>query len=149
MNFSIRLGRPDDADQLIGFDHVARSDDQRAGLIRGKLDEGACWVAESGARLFGYAVQGTFFDYDFLDLVYVDETSREQGVGSALIDAVERARRTPKVFTSTNESNTTMQAMLARLGYKPSGTVYNLDPGDPELLFVKEFAPAISPDSAP
>jgi hypothetical protein len=32
-----------------------------------------------------------------------------------------------------------MRAMLARLSYEPSGIIHNLDPGDPELVFVKNF----------
>lgn len=97
-------------------------------------------VAESDAGLFGYACRGTFFDHDFLELIYVDAAHRQQGVGRALVGAVERARRTYKLFTSTNKSNAAMRAMLARLSYEPSGVIRNLDPGDPELVFVKTFA---------
>jgi len=42
-----------------------------------------------------------------------------------------------RVFTSTNESNAPMRALLGQCGYKPSGSIDNLDPGDPELVFVK------------
>ncbi|MHC8315013.1 hypothetical protein [Pseudomonas sp. LB3P31] len=42
-----------------------------------------------------------------------------------------------KIFTSTNVSNMPMRQLLEQLGYQPSGTVENLDPGDPELIFVK------------
>jgi GNAT superfamily N-acetyltransferase len=140
MDFALRIGRPEDADRLIAFDYIARTDRRRADLIRRKLQDGACWVAESDAGLFGYACRGTFFDYDFLELIYVDAAHRQQGVGRALVAAVERARRTHKLFTSTNESNAAMRAMLARLSYEPSGVIRNLDPGDPELVFVKTFA---------
>jgi GNAT superfamily N-acetyltransferase len=137
--FALRLGRPEDADGLIAFDPVARLDPRRADLIRRRLKNGGCSVAEGDARLFGHVCRGTFFEYDFLKLIYVDEAHRQQGVSGALVGAVERARRTQKLFMSTNESNTAMRAMLARLSYEPSGVIRNLDPGDPELVFVKKF----------
>ena len=91
-------------------------------------------LLESGARLFGYAVQGTFSRLRLLDLVYVDETSREHRRRGAALSSRGRARpKNAKGFsTSTNELN--IREACLRLGYKPSGTVYNLDPGDPELL---------------
>ena len=30
-----------------------------------------------------------------------------------------------------------MRALLERCGYRPSGKIDNLDPGDPELVYVK------------
>jgi hypothetical protein len=30
-----------------------------------------------------------------------------------------------------------MRALLDRLNYRPSGTILNLDPDDPDLVFVK------------
>jgi hypothetical protein len=41
------------------------------------------------------------------------------------------------LFVSTNESNVPMQALLINLGFRPSGRVENIDPGDPELFFHK------------
>ncbi len=43
---------------------------------------------------------------------------------------------TPKLFTSTNQSNQPMQQLLDALGYLPSGVIHNLDPGDPELVYM-------------
>jgi hypothetical protein len=45
--------------------------------------------------------------------------------------------RTEKLFTSTNLSNLPMQSLLAKRGYKLSGVIDNLDPGDPELVYFK------------
>lgn len=42
-----------------------------------------------------------------------------------------------KIFTSTNASNRPMRQLLIQLGYQHSGTIENLDPGDPELIFVR------------
>jgi hypothetical protein len=32
-----------------------------------------------------------------------------------------------------------MQSLLAKLGYVPSGIIYNLDEGDPELVYFKQL----------
>ena len=42
-----------------------------------------------------------------------------------------------KLFTSTNASNTPMQALCERLGFVRSGYVANLDEGDPEIIYFK------------
>ncbi|MEO0538637.1 MAG: GNAT family N-acetyltransferase, partial [Cyanobacteria bacterium P01_A01_bin.123] len=42
-------------------------------------------------------------------------------------------------FTSTNESNLLMQALMAKLRYIPSGIINNLDEGDPELVYFKRL----------
>lgn len=49
--------------------------------------------------------------------------------------------RTPKLFTSTNLSNVRMQALLNKLGYTLTGTVHNLDEGDPEIFYFKRVRP--------
>ena len=69
--------------------------------------------------------------------VVVRPERRRRGVASALIRAVEAASPTPKLFTSTNRSNTAMQAVCASLGFVPSGVIDNLDDGDPELVYFK------------
>ena len=42
-----------------------------------------------------------------------------------------------RVFVSTNESNQPMRTLLVGRGYKVSGIIEDLDPGDPELFFVR------------
>jgi GNAT superfamily N-acetyltransferase len=79
----------------------------------------------------------TFFDQGFVPMVYVAESWRRHGVGAALLEALARRCTTPKLFTSTNASNGPMQALLANAGFVPSGIVHNLDPGDPELIYVR------------
>lgn len=75
-----------------------------------------------------------------MGLLYVEQRARRHGVGRALIEQAERQCTTAKLFTSTNESNAAMRGLLARLGYRWSGVIYNLDKDDPEFIFVKLFA---------
>jgi hypothetical protein len=44
---------------------------------------------------------------------------------------------TPKLFSSTNQSYKPMQALFAKAGFNRSGTIYNLDPNDPEIVYYK------------
>ena len=60
---------------------------------------------------------------------------RHRGIGGALLDhAVARYAR-PTLWTSTNQSNAPMQALLLARGFQPSGQIEGLDEGDPELFF--------------
>jgi GNAT superfamily N-acetyltransferase len=96
------------------------------------------WVAESATRLVGYGVMSaSFFGRSFVELIFVAADARRMGVGSALLGAIERAVSADRLFTSTNESNAAMRALLAKRGYVPSGRIEHLDEGDPELVFVK------------
>ena len=53
---------------------------------------------------------------------------------------VERSCLPDKLFTSTNQSNTQMQALCETLGYVKSGWVDNLDEGDPEIIYFKRMS---------
>ena len=94
-------------------------------LLRARLEGKDTWVAEQSSKCVGYAWRSQFFAQDFLESLYVLENYRRIGVASALIDAFEQARRTPKLFVSTNRSNNPMRILLTRRGYAASGAIYN------------------------
>lgn len=115
----------------------------RVATIRRGVDGGACWLADDNSgKPLGYALlnKRAFFGFDFVELLYAEPSARRCGVGRALIEHLESECITAKLFTSTNESNTAMRELLARLGYRRSGVIYNLDKNDPELIFVKLLA---------
>lgn len=102
------------------------------------LDSGLSWTAEAGSDPVGFAiVTRRFFNYPFVDLVHVSGARRREGVGTALMTHCEQAHDADRIFTSTNESNTAMRALLAGIGWRPCGRVDALDEGDPELFFVR------------
>ena len=110
----------------------------RRELIDAAIASRHCWVADRAGTVAGYGVLTTnFFGRDFVELVYVAEAQRRNGIGNAIFDAIEQAQRADRLFTSTSESNAAMRALLEKRGYQPSGTILNLDPGDTELVFVK------------
>jgi RimJ/RimL family protein N-acetyltransferase len=46
--------------------------------------------------------------------------------------------KTPKLFTSTNQSNKPMQKLLGKTGFTFCGQIDALDEGDPEMFYVKQ-----------
>lgn len=80
-----------------------------------------------------------FYEHGLIEMLMVAKDKRRQGLGSDLMRHMESGCRTDKLFTSTNESNAAMRALLSKLGYSPSGVIHNLDPGDPELVFFKQL----------
>jgi GNAT superfamily N-acetyltransferase len=139
-NAGTRQALPSDAEAIAGFDHIAATSPARREFIRRSVEAGHCLVAVGDGRVVGYAVlEYTFYDNGWMSMLYVAEPSRRRGFGAALVARVERECRTPKLFTSTNESNTRMRALLTKLGFRPSGVIENLDEGDPELVFFKRL----------
>ena len=49
---------------------------------------------------------------------------------------LETAIEGDRMFVSANESNDIMRQLLVKRGYRVSGMVEDLDPGDPEIFFV-------------
>ncbi len=108
-----------------------------------KLAAGNALVAEIDSVPAGFAIHHRhFFQRDFLALLVVEPWCRRRGVASALMAAVEARCAGPELFTSTNASNATMRTALARWGFRPTGRIDNIDPGDPELVFLKTVARA-------
>lgn len=135
----VRLSATRDRRAIAACDARVAGDLRRRELIDAAIAARHCWVVEQDGAVAGYAILTTnFFGRDFVELLFVAPEARRKGIGDALLSAIERARSAAdKLFTSTNESNAAMRALLERRGYRPSGTILNLDPDDPELVFVK------------
>ncbi|HEY8418456.1 MAG TPA: GNAT family N-acetyltransferase [Limnochordales bacterium] len=136
----IREATPADAAALTAFDAVAQRDSRRVDYIHRAIQAGQCYVAQRGGAPVGYTVLTySFYGNGMVEMLYVAEAHRRSGVGRALLEHLESLCRTPKLFTSTNLSNKPMQLLLAKSGYTLSGYIENLDPGDPELVYVKHL----------
>ncbi|HEY5095773.1 MAG TPA: GNAT family N-acetyltransferase [Candidatus Eremiobacteraceae bacterium] len=106
----------------------------------GVVSAGEALVATLEDKFAGFAIHHrNFFERDFLSLLVVEPMCRRRGVASALLAAVEARCDNRELFTSTNRSNAVMLAALARWGFISSGRIDNIDPGDPELVFLKRF----------
>lgn len=138
---TIRPADPADVAAIEAVDPVASHDDDRRRLIAERVAAGQTFVAvvdeaPDGAAIVGYLVMDHgFFERGFVAMLCVHPERRRRGIGQALMRHAEVACRTPRIFTSTNRSNLPMQRLLEGLGYRRSGMVDDLDPGDPELFF--------------
>ena len=111
------IGPPEDIQALIG---------EQASLV----------VVERGQIVGFLALRPRhFYQRDFIDLMFVAPRWRRQGTGRALLRAALHRASTPRVFTSTNESNAPMRALLLGEGWTPAGVLTGLDDGDPEHVF--------------
>lgn len=139
MNAKIRTGTPDDASALKSLDTVVPIDPARADFIDQWLREDTVIVAELDGRLVGHGVfnQG-FFHLGQVEMLMFHPDYRGKRIGEQLLNALEQAYDTDKLFVTTNLSNQRMQRLLHRKGYAACGHIDELDPGDPELVFVKK-----------
>lgn len=130
-----------DLTALIALDTVAAQEPQRCEAIRHWIEQKICFVLRREGKIAGYGVlHYHFFGCGFIELLMVDPALRGQGIGSALLAALQQQCRTEKLFTSVNTSNTGMQALLLRQGFVLSGQVDNLDDGDPELFYFRRLS---------
>jgi GNAT superfamily N-acetyltransferase len=138
MNVRVRRGKPQDAAPLKALDTVVPVDSQRAAAIDAWLASDLVFVADVDGETVGYAVfNHAFFHRGNVDMLMLAADWRGRRIGDPLLEAVERACDTPKLFCTTNVSNQRMQRLLARRGYLACGFIDELDPGDPELVYVK------------
>src|ERR1700734_2598369 len=111
--FQIRHAATRDRRVFGEFDARVAGDLQRRELVDAAIAARRCWVAERDGRIQGYGVlTHNFFHRDFIELVYVTDAARRRGAASAILSAIERAVHADCVFTSTNESNAAMRALL-------------------------------------
>jgi GNAT superfamily N-acetyltransferase len=108
------------------------------GAIGGHRVPVGALVALADGKPIGVAEFHThFYGHLFIDLLFVDERHRRRGAASALIAACAAAAPTNKLFTSTNASNLPAQKLFLRAGFQRSGSIDNLDEGDPEIVYCK------------
>lgn len=139
----IRQAIPDDVRALIELDAYATAHTHRRVFIHDAVVRQQCLVAvDIAGRCAGYLVlTHDFFDHGFVALVVVSPAHQRQGVALRLLAAAQAACKTPKLFASTNASNTVAQALFAKAGFVPSGQIDNLDDNDAEQVYVKFIHP--------
>ncbi|UJR18303.1 hypothetical protein I4U23_005206 [Adineta vaga] len=139
---SCRLATGDD------INVICTSIDERAfipAFLERSIASSHCHVALlNGSLIIGYAVLDySFYAQAFIAMLRIHSSYRRRGVGLTLMKYLEQPVlcTTKKLFTSTNLSNLPMQSLLAKLQYKLTGIIHNLDDdGDPELVYYKTVA---------
>ena len=129
-----------DIEAIISVDSMAVLDGNRRQCICEWVSRDSAFVAVVEDAVVGYAVlEYTFFSQGFISMLIIAEEYRRKGVGTALVSHLEEICNTDKLSTSTNNSNEPIQALMQSMSYEPSGVVYNLDDGDPELFYFKRL----------
>jgi GNAT superfamily N-acetyltransferase len=116
---------------------------ERAGpFVRSHLERHHLLVAaDAGAVIGVIAYRTDWFQCTFVSLVAVAENRRKSGVARALFRAVEEMSPSPRLYSSTEETNGVSIRMHTALGFVPSGHIDNLPQGYRELLFYKRLHP--------
>jgi len=111
-------------------------------LVQGALERRELLVAEAGGEVIGtLAYRTDWFGCTLVTLVSVRGDWRRRGVARALYRALEVRISSPRLFSSTPETNAAAIRMHGALGFSPSGYVDNLPQGARELLFYKRLEP--------
>ncbi|MGE8258354.1 MAG: N-acetyltransferase family protein [Stenotrophomonas sp.] len=136
MAVHIRQADMGDLPALVAIDSVAPLDDRRARQIEKWIAGEFCHLIEVDNEVAGYCVlHYQFFDCGFIEMLMVCERFRKRGLGLRMIERLKSICTNPKLFTSTNQSNESMQSLLRKAHFVGSGHIQNLEQGDPELIF--------------
>lgn len=137
----IRRGRPDDIPACANL-AVEVIDPRRGGpLLKAALDRQQLLVASDAGDVVGFLVYlSDWFNCTLVSLVVVKPDRRRKGIARSLYRAVEAESRSPRLFSSTDETNAVSIQMHSALGFAPSGYIDNLPQGYRELLFYKRLA---------
>ena len=126
----------DDLDFLAGEDHHVGRD-----VIREKIARREIIVAHMEDRRVGFLRHGYFWDeIPFMNLLWVQEESRNKGCGTQLISFWEKEMRKlgHDLVMTSSLSNERAQHLYRRLGYADVGAL--LMPDEPlEILFLKRL----------
>ena len=131
----IRQAVPEDFPAIASFDHVGKEDESRLICIEQAITNAECWSVVVAGSVVGYMIiNNAFYSRPFLSLLYIAQEHRNRGLGREAIKwAINKIGE--GFFVSTNLSNARMLHMLRTSGFQDSGIIYNLDPGDPEVIF--------------
>jgi GNAT superfamily N-acetyltransferase len=109
------------------------------------LNNGRSLVADVNGAPIAYAIiSEDFFGRPLVERLVVAEPYRRRGVGLALLARCESAHDDDRIFVTVKASDAPMLGMLAKAGFQGSGVIYNLDPSDPDLIYVRLRPPPLT-----
>jgi len=133
----VRAASADDLGALEPFLPAFLLPPYKRGRFLRALANGEVVVAVHDDAVVGFMWCNEFFGHTFVNVLAVAPEQRRRGYAGVLLAHAEQGALTDRVFTSTNASNAPMHAVLARYGWRRCGEVDDLDPGDPEIVYVK------------
>ena len=138
----IRLPRLADAAPCTDLAALVIGGDRAGPFIKSHLERHQLIVAEADDQVVGFLAYRTdWFQCTFVSLVVVREDWRRRGIAREFFRSVEAVSLSPRIFSSTEETNAASIRMHTALGFTRSGYIDNLPQGTRELLFYKRIPP--------
>ena len=138
----IRLPRLTDTAPLADLAATVIGAARVGAFIKSHLERHHLMVAEAAGEVVGLLAYRTdWFECTFVSLVVVRDDFRRRGIAREFFRSVEVVSPTPRIFSSTEETNAAAIRMHTALGFTPSGYVDNLPQGTRELLFYRRVPP--------
>jgi hypothetical protein len=138
----IRLPESGDLSALMGLASAVIGPERAGPFVRSYLERHHVVVAADDNEVIGMVAYRTdWFQCTMISLVSVRSDRRLSGVARALYRRVEEMSPSPRLFSSTEETNGGSIKMHTALGFTPSGYIDNLPQGYRELLFYKRLHP--------
>lgn len=138
----IRLPRVNDAVPCAELAALVIGEERAGAFIKSHLERHHLIVADAEEAIVGFLAYRTdWFRCTLVSLVVVREDFRRRGIAREFFRAVEAISPSPRLFSSTEETNAVSIRMHAALGFAPSGHIDNLPQGARELVFYKRIPP--------
>jgi GNAT superfamily N-acetyltransferase len=138
----VREVRHSDVPAVVALAAEVLGSDGAGPWVRVHAERHPLLVADEEDQVVGVIAYRTdWFQCTLVSLVAVRPDRRRRGVARTLYAAVERMSPSPRLFSSTAETNAVSIQMHTALGFTPSGHIDNLPQGYRELLFYKRLAP--------
>jgi N-acetylglutamate synthase-like GNAT family acetyltransferase len=138
----VRLPRIADAAGCAELAALVIGEERAGAFIRSHMERHHLIVAEAEGEVVGFiAYRLDWFQCTFVSLVVVREDFRRKSIAREFFRSVEVVSPTPRLFSSTEETNVASIRMHTALGFTPSGHIDNLPQGVRELLFYKRIPP--------
>ena len=136
----IRDGRPEDIPVCAALAVDLIGPRRGRAFMEAAVDRQQLLVAGDNGSVVGFLAYRTdWFNCTFVSLVAVKPEHHRKGVARALYRAVEAQSPSPRLFSSTEETNAASIRMHSALGFTASGYIDNLPQGCRELLFYKRL----------
>jgi GNAT superfamily N-acetyltransferase len=138
----IRLPRLSDAGPCADLAALVIGEERAGAFVKSHLERHHLIVAEAAAEVVGFLAYRTdWFQCTFIGLVVVREDYRRKGIAREFFRSAEAISPSPRLFSSTEETNVASIRMHTALGFVPSGHIDNLPQGTRELLFYRRIPP--------
>jgi len=138
----IRLPRTADAVPCADLAALVIGPERAGAFIKSHLERHHLIVAESAGDIVGLIAYRTdWFECTLVSLVVVKENFRRRGIAREFFKSVEVISPTPRLYSSTEETDAVSIRMHAALGFVPSGHVDNLPRGHRQLIFYRRIPP--------